>query len=244
MKYACFLLIFLFCFTACQSNSPKKATPNSQNTEIVVDTSTVEVTEELNSEEEEATEVSNDKRKAYIPFEEFSITIHGFEIDESEVISPKYYSDSAVLYLDLDGDFENQLLEISEAEISDLKIEQRYWTSMTVMNEGPHCDLVDWKHYYSPWKELPEVANGQWKTIRYAKPESQPFPKITLHELKKAVKKHCEEDWFELVKNAQSTSAYPFQVLLSHYEIRITCIDTETGLKIVKTILIETPMGC
>ena len=69
------------------------------------------------------------------------------------------------------------------------KIEQRYETSLTIMNEGPHIDLLDWKHYISERKEL---ETGDGLTFLSKEVSSEEFPEVSQTEIVKTVRKEAE----------------------------------------------------
>jgi len=45
-------------------------------------------------------------------------------------------------------------LKVALQKEGEIKLYQSFENSITIINEGPHCDLVKWKHYNSEWKEL------------------------------------------------------------------------------------------
>lgn len=98
----------------------------------------------------------------------------------------------------------------------EFKVEQRYETSLTLMNEGPHMDLLDWKHFISDWKEV-ESRNGL--TFLSREVSSDEFPVVTQAEIIEAVKVQSEnwsekgfdeaERWIDLARQCTGPTTYP-----------------------------------
>lgn len=175
-----------------------------------------------------------------IKFEEFSIIISRFVAEDEEGLLDKIQQDSVIVWGALAESIEGQTIKFSGYEqTEDLKIEQCYQTSVTIMDEGPHCDLLDWKHYTSPWKTLRQTEAGLFRCLRYTLKEHEKFPEASTAELKDAVKEHCGEEWSEVVKHPLE---YPAGVGISTYFLRIS--GKKEGASFVKIIAIESPLGC
>ena len=63
---------------------------------------------------------------------------------------------SGDIYKDLDlGEEWEGILEVRGFPKSQLiSVDMYFETSLSISNEGPHLDLVDWLHYKSPWTPL------------------------------------------------------------------------------------------
>lgn len=179
-----------------------------------------------------------------IKFPELTLTIRKLVIWNEEQELNKAQKDTVNFYLELGETIEGQLLSISTNELTDIQVEQRYETSVTIMNEGPHCDLIDWKHYYSDWIQLKKNNKGLFVCDSYEESDWEKFPKIDIEELKEAVKTHCSEHWYDLVKNIKSPTEYPSGVGISRYFLRVTGKQKDNEQKVIKLIILETPMGC
>ena len=179
-----------------------------------------------------------------IRFKEFSVSISRLLIYDADKKLDQIQKDTVEIYAEVGELIEGQLISISSELFSDFKVEQRYQTSITIMNEGPHCDLIEWKHFYSEWKNLKAIKSGQFKGDKYSEKESEKFPKITMEELREAVREHCSEDWVMLLDNATKPTEYPSAVAISRYFLRITGKRKVDGQMVTKIIIIETPMGC
>lgn len=175
-----------------------------------------------------------------IKFDEFSIVISRFVADDEEGLLDKTWQDSVFIWGTLAESIEGQTIKFNGYEkLEDLKVEQCYETSVTIMDEGPHCDLLDWKHYTSPWKTLRQTEAGLFRCLSYTLKEHEKFPEVSTAELKEAVKEHCGEEWSEVVKHPLE---YPAGVGISTYFLRIS--GEKDGASFVKIIAIYSPMGC
>ena len=112
------------------------------------------------------------------------------------------------------------------------------------MNEGPHCDLTDWKHFYSDWNKLQTNKKGQFICNKYNEMEYEKFPKISIEDLKQEVKEKCGEEWIKLVEKVTIPTEYPSGVNISRYYFQITGQRKDNGQTVTKLIVIVTPMGC
>lgn len=175
-----------------------------------------------------------------IKFEEFSMIISRFVAEDEEGLLDNIQQDSVTIWGALAESIEGQTIRFDGFEqLEDLKIEQCYETSVTIMDEGPHCDLLDWKHFTSPWKTLRQTEAGLFRCLGYTLKEHEKFPEVSTAELKEAVKEHCGEEWSEAVKHPLE---YPAGVGISTYFLRIS--GKKDGASFVKIIAIYSPMGC
>jgi len=178
-----------------------------------------------------------------IKFNEFVIAINGMAIFEAEKMD-RIQKDTVEIEAEVGETIEGRPISIVSEQLSSLNIEQRYETSITIMNEGPHCDLIDWKHFNSDWKSLKQNANGQFIGDKYSEQDYNIFPEVSMDELKQKVKEQCGEDWFKLLANTNSPLEYPCGVSISRYFLRVTGHRKDNGQKVTKLIIITTPMGC
>ena len=125
------------------------------------------------------------------------------------------------------------------------RIFERYRTTMTVMGEGPHLDLVDWRHYDSEWIPLDQLDQRRFRTLASDKMDCSKFPVTTKAELISAVRKRAA-DWptaVELAKTCRSPHHEPCAVGVSSVYFRI---EKQVGDRWIKVGLVEVliPMGC
>lgn len=123
---------------------------------------------------------------------------------------------------------------------------QQFETSLTIQNEGPHCDLTDWKHYYSEPDTLSLIDSSgvyQFKN-NYEDSTRSNFPDVKMKEVLKAIKENCDEEWMNLVKESENVNSYPLSVSISKEIIKILVIDEAGEIIQEKILIFMVPMGC
>ena len=178
-----------------------------------------------------------------IKFEELTIIIDKFGVYDEENKLSQVQRDTVYVFADMGETIENQKIDIETNVLENVKIEQCYETSLTIMDEGPHRDLTEWKHFTSEWKTLKQI-NGKFLCLSYSEKETEKFPEISIEELKAEVKVKCGEKWAKHIENVSSVKEYPCGVGISRYFLRITGQLKTNGKKISKLIVFENPMGC
>jgi hypothetical protein len=230
-----YLLILTFNYACNQSSS----ITSSEGLAQLTDTSELfpanNETEGINEEEVQNTNIH---------FEELTVTIAGYTGNYIDHEISKINKDTAFLFSELGSTIEGQLLVVLSENLSQVKVEQSYETSVTISKEGPHCDLLNWKHYYSEWKTLNTNENGAFICETYTQEDNEKFPKIELSNLQKEVRKQCGEDWQLLINDITSPTEYPSSVSISRYFLKVTGQRKDNGQLITKIIVIESPMGC
>ncbi|HAK31782.1 MAG TPA: hypothetical protein DCO90_21680, partial [Sphingobacterium sp.] len=88
------------------------------------------------------------KTTTSIKFNEFVVSIQGMAIFDPERMD-RLQRDTVEIEAEVGESIEGTYISILSDQVRDLKVEQRYETSVTIMNEGPHCDLTEWKHFNS-----------------------------------------------------------------------------------------------
>ncbi len=177
-------------------------------------------------------------------FNEFSVTFNRLVVYEEDRSTAIRNTDSVQIGAEMGETIEGQLLRISDSQLTGLKVEQRYETSITIMNEGPHCDLTEWKHFYSEWNTLKLNNKGQFICDSYTEADYTKFPDVAIEDLQRAAKEHCGRDWFKLIESIKSPNEYPSAVWISRYQLRITGQHKDNGKPVTKFITINVPMGC
>lgn len=139
---------------------------------------------------------------------------------------------------------ENALIKVSSTTLDNIQVEERFETSISISDEGPHCDLVDWKHYLSEWRSLKEESKSIFRAITYSEQETAQFPTVDMSDVAAAVAKLCSTKWMDLVSKAKSPNDYPCGVSVSKYFLRVKGAIKNTDQKFEKVITIIMPMGC
>lgn len=179
-----------------------------------------------------------------INFADLSVQISRLIVyDESGVLGNTITDDSVNLSIELGEGIEGEQIFVSSDQLVNINVEQRYETSVKASAEGPHCDLIDWKHFTSPWNSLESPAANYFTAEIYTPEMTQQFPPVSIDELKKETERMCE-GWGDVVKDATSLYDYPFSIGISRIWLRVTGERVDTGEKAEKIIAFEVPMGC
>lgn len=179
-----------------------------------------------------------------IKFKDISISINRLIVFDNDKQLNQIQKDTVYLYADLGETLEGQKISIVSSQLTNITIEQRYETSVTIMDEGPHCDLTEWKHYDSAWEKLKTNDKGQFIGDSYSEKDLEKFPVVDISELKAYVKKHCDEEYSELISTIKSPTEYPSAVSVSRYFLRIIGKRKNSEETLTKVIIIEMAMGC
>lgn len=126
------------------------------------------------------------------------------------------------------------------------RILQRYRTSMSVEAEGPHLDLVDWRHFDSPWTPLESLGANRFRTLRSEQMDDSKFPKTTKSEIIKEVRRRVGKDWPEIVEWVESCNGPDDGaciVTISSIYLRIQKKVDHRWIN-VGLVEIRIPMGC
>lgn len=225
---------------SCNNSSTNKR-ETAQNSSIVSDTTIV--SNQPNNSTTSSNDNEGDDTITTIKFDELTISINRLIIYNQDKKIDRIQKDTVLIYPELGETIEGQLVSISSNLLTGLKVEQRYETSVTIMNEGAHCDLTDWKHFYSDWKQLPVNNDGKFICFRYTEQEYKKFPKISIDDLKKEVKEQCGDEWLKLVEKVKTPTEYPSGVSISRYYLKVAGQRRDNGQSVNKLIIIETPMG-
>lgn len=154
--------------------------------------------------------------------------------------SPK----DAEVYLELADSIEDQVLRLHGAPKNrEFAIDQCYETSLTVMEEGPHLDLLDWKHYTSPWTPLKKLNRTDFRTAAISEKDREKFPEVTAQEIREAVTKRGGDVLGQYVSAVKKPTDLPCGVGVSKISFRVKVKDGENW-KVIKTIHFLVPLGC
>ncbi len=161
---------------------------------------------------------------------------------------PVKLSKKLVVMDDLDiGDdiYGKEITIVGGDKSAQYQIFERYRTTMTVMGEGPHLDLIDWRHFDSEWIELDHLGQRKFRTLVYKQMDTSKFPPVTKSELMSAVRKRAS-DWpavVELAKTCRNPNDEPCSVSDSslYFRIEKRVGDRWTTVGMVEVYI---PMGC
>jgi uncharacterized protein YgiM (DUF1202 family) len=182
-------------------------------------------------------------KRIEIKFQDFSLQMELEVWDENGELK-KVQNDTAKVYVELGETPQGKKIKIKQSKFKKIEILQRYENSVTIMNEGPHCDLTEWKHYYSDWKKLNfDFTENTFVSDSYEYEDSEKFIEIDINELKKAVEQKCGGYWPEHIKDIKKVNEYPSGVSMSRIFLKILLTD-ENNSVIEKTVEFKIPMGC
>lgn len=130
------------------------------------------------------------------------------------------------------------------------RVTQQFETSLSLMDEGPHMDLRDWRHHVSSWQELPSADGLTFHAIEIA---SEAFPAVTREEIVTAVREESLRwvgkghdpgaRWTTLAGRCTSPTTYPCGVSVSKVRLRVQVAE-DGDLRTLQEIEIIVPMGC
>ena len=158
--------------------------------------------------------------------------------------NPAIQQDTITLEIEFGLSLDSIQLLLSSSELSDLQFSEKYKTTLSIQNEGPHLDLWNWKGYESEWVPLQQISPQSWFTKALTITEMEQFPSFTKEELVTAAKTYGDEEWAQLVINpydGKLENAYGVSV--GERWIRIEGTDN-AGNKKVKILHFFIPLGC
>ncbi len=145
------------------------------------------------------------------------------------------------LFLDLAEEIDS----ISILSQGEYRVLLQTHTSVTVMDEGPHIDLIDWKHGESSFSKL-QKKDEAFKFVDNSKEAS--FPVVSTQEIVLALTKEVDQHklnkrWIDVAKNCRDAYSYPCAVApslyLFHIEKRVN-----GQWELVGKLRVIVPMGC
>ena len=168
---------------------------------------------------------------------------------------------SAQVKLEMDYTNEYEKVQIrlkpKPGDTREFKIEQQFETSMTINDEGPHLDLLNWKHGLSPWQELSVIKPNIFRGKVITEKDGNRFPAFTKQELCEAVIKQGKQDarsgnytydpnddkWLQLVKQKPQEGWIIYSTGVSTIRLRIQAKEGDTW-QVIHTVEIARALGC
>ncbi len=181
--------------------------------------------------------------RTVVSFEDMELTIHGMELYESEGQDYESKRNLIQFYAELGMSPENKQVQLKlKKNVDRIAVYQAYQTSLTIQNEGPHCDLLEWKHYDSIWLPLNLDEEQSFTILSYKAEEGTKFVDVDFDDIKKAVREFCGSDYAERIKQLEEID-YPAAISISMIYLKIVMFD-EKGERTERIIAFEIPMGC
>lgn len=178
-----------------------------------------------------------------ITLRDFMISMNEDNFYEDDQFAVHENDDTIQTVQELGGTTEGAWLNIESPTLTQLTVEQRFETSVSLSFEGPHCDMVDWKHYLSPWKKL-QPEGTMYHIDSIPDKEEARFPKVTEAEFKDAIIKHCGKEALEDFEGKYDIHTYPAWVGISRIYIKISGTAPNTQQRRSVILVIWVPMGC
>ena len=152
-----------------------------------------------------------------------------------------------VVDLELGEDIDNAEVTLVPTDNSvRYRIFQRYRTSMTVMAEGPHLDLIDWRHFDSAWIPLRQHDRRRFRTLRSNQMDSSKFPPTTTSEILKEVRKQVgidSSDMLDRAKTCKGPNDSWCAVMISSIYLRVERLVDDSWTELGQ-VEFRFPMGC
>jgi hypothetical protein len=244
MKTKLFFLILLVCIISCKNKKQDKSSVLLDKDQRIDSLFSSKFTKDLENQDEFKSEEIKDTVTEF-EFKDLKVSISRLTTYEEDSIKEKSSkSDTVLFYIDLAESIEGQKLLLESNTLENLKAEMSYQTSVSIQNEGPHCDLNNWKHYTSSFIELVKTSQNEFQISTFEEKDYSKFPQVNIEELKKTIKKECGEDWYKLVQKIKTPNDYPSEVSISRYILKLSGTEKKNKTIKVKIIIIESPMGC
>ncbi len=242
------ILFITFFFIAC--NDGETQDTNSKVESVLVEnqseTNIIDnsINEKIVTQENKDNQNVDSDTLRTIRFQDFSITLSGIYFWDPKNTLDIIQEDTVLIQIEPGIPTDGIMAKFISSEFDSINASHQFETSVTIMDEGPHCDLINWKHHNSEWKKISKANDSTFIFQCYDKIEWEIFPEVDNTELREAVKLHCGESWANLVKEISSPNEYPAGVSLSKYYIKLTGSTKNNSEPFEKVIIIEVPMGC
>ena len=156
-------------------------------------------------------------------------------------------SRTVVIELDLGEELGGQPVWLAAgASHGTYRVLERYRTSMTVMGEGPHVDLVDWRHHDSAWQSMATTTRNHFVSRVISDREESLFPRVSRREMQMAVDSRARRTWpaaSKLVRQCSGPTSYPCAVGVSSRYFRVQRRVSGNWVG-VGDVEVRLPMGC
>jgi hypothetical protein len=152
-----------------------------------------------------------------------------------------------IIELDLAEYVDNSEVKLNFRDrFANYRIFQQYRTSLSISAEGPHLDLVDWRHFDSPWTPLTLLGPGRFRTMPANQMQDAKFPPTSRSAIVREVRRRVGKDWpglLELAKGCGGPNDGACHVGVSSVYLRIQK-QVQTRWVNVGMVEFKVPMGC
>jgi len=140
--------------------------------------------------------------------------------------------------LELGDSLEDAVVELSwgDAPSAAWVVQMQFETSLSIGDEGPHLDLLEWKHFTSEWRDLDRLASTRFHVAALTEEARARFPAYKPAELAVAVRAAGGEEWLERMEQGAQG-----HVDIGVMRLRVTDPAAPDRPFIVEFLI---PMGC
>ena len=153
------------------------------------------------------------------------------------------FKDRITIPLEIQDQISNANLIIVGNKNDKIRASLQLETSMSIQDEGPHLDLLDWKHCTSDWLTLDNSATHQFKLPDFESISLDCFPEVTLAEIKQAVLQHDGQEWMPLFDRDSFNKEMNLLTGISAARIKIEQM-IEGKWVVVTIVNLNIPIGC
>lgn len=184
------------------------------------------------------------EKRFKVVYDEFTVTIVGVSEKDrrKDDINPDF---NGVLFYKLNEEetLESKTVSIKHhQEFRNIEVFQKHENSIAISDNKSHCDIINWKHYYSSWKPLKTISsNKKFFALPISEKEASRFIDVNIDDLKTIVNDTCGETWSDSIKDVTSLNDYPTKIVVSKMYLRILMTDID-GYKTEKIIIFEVPL--
>ena len=153
------------------------------------------------------------------------------------------FKDRITIPLEMQDQISNANLIIVANKNDKIRASLQLETSMSIQDEGPHLDLLDWKHCTSDWLTIDNTATHQFKLPDFENISLDCFPEVTLAEIKQAVLEHDGQEWMPLFDRDSFNKEMNLLIGISAARIKIEQM-IEGKWVAVTIVNLTIPIGC
>jgi hypothetical protein len=132
------------------------------------------------------------------------------------------------------------------------RVQVQFETSAAISGEGPHIDLLDWKHCRSQWRSAQSEGRDGFRLPTPVDRDHSCFPNASREELRAALEQQLgkygfdpasQQWWLEAADRVPRVGEFPSYVAISTVRVRIEQYDGRQW-RVLTTIDFGVPMGC
>ena len=138
------------------------------------------------------------------PIIEYEVPQYSDEDDESKMDWTKIPTRNSAISVEMYSDH----LYVSTEMLDEIALYVKIESSITIMDEGPHCDLTEWRHGYTEWDRLSVTTQPAYNANSFDYHRDYdakyPFPVLDMDSIRSEVEKSCGTRWSDHIKNVES----------------------------------------